>query len=261
MKKPLLDVMFASEKRKEILLLLKDGPVGMETILRSMQTTRQALLPQIRVLEDHQLVTHSDDSYALTKIGKLLVDAMVPLIERIETLDVDIDYWGTHSLEFIPPHLLNRIEEIGKCKIKNPSIPEIYDLPQGFEEESKKSKAVFGLTTVFHPNFSSVYKGLTDNGVVVSTIISKELFENLRKNRYNDFKKLIESDKVNLLVYSKPVRTVFFAMNDFSTIYNILTKDGEVDHYIVRCHNQKAIDWSKDLFEHYLKDSAPITEI
>jgi len=164
MKKPLLDVMFASEKRKEILLLLKDGPVGMETILRSMQTTRQALLPQIRVLEDHQLVTHSDDSYALTKIGKLLVDAMVPLIERIETLDVDIDYWGTHSLEFIPPHLLNRIEEIGKCKINNPSIPEIYDLPQGFEEESKRSKAVFGLTTVFHPNFSSVYKGLTDNG-------------------------------------------------------------------------------------------------
>lgn len=261
MKKPLLDVMFASEKRKEILLLLKHGPVGMEAILRSMQTTRQALLPQIRVLEDHQLVTHSDDSYALTKIGKLLVDAMVPLIERIETLDVDIDYWGTHSLEFIPPHLLNRIEEIGKCKINNPSIPEIYDLPQGFEEESKRSKAVFGLTTVFHPNFSSVYKGLTDNGVVVSTIISKELFENLRKNQYNDFKKLVESDKVNLFVYSKPVRTVFFAMNDFSTIYNILTKDGEVDHYIVRCHNQKAIDWSKDLFEHYLEDSAPITEI
>ncbi|MCQ6963283.1 helix-turn-helix transcriptional regulator [Methanolobus chelungpuianus] len=261
MKKPLLDVMFASKKRKEILLLLKDGPVEMEAILRSMQTTRQALLPQIRILENHQVMAHSDDSYALTKTGELLVDAMVPLIERIETLDVDIDYWGTHSLEFIPPHLLSRIEELGKCKIKNPSISEIYNLPQGFEEESKKSKSVFGLTTVFHPNFSSVYEGLTDNGVAVSTIISKELFENLRKNQYASFKKLVESDKVNLFIYSKPVRTVFFAMNDFSTIYNILTKDGEVDHYIVRCHNKKAIGWSKELFEHYLKDSTPITEI
>lgn len=253
--------MFASEKRKEMLLLLKDGPVEMKAILRSMKTTRQALLPQIRILEEHQLVIHFDDSYALTKIGKLLVDTMIPLIERIGTLDVDIDYWGTHYLEFIPPHLLSRIKELGRCKIRNPSIPEIYNLPQGFEEESKKSKAVFGLTTVFHPNFSSVYKELTDNGVVVSTIISRELFESLKKSQYTNFKKLVESDKVNLFVYQGQVKTVFFAMNDFSTIYNILTNDGEVDHYIVRCHNRKAINWSKDLFEHYLKDSTPIIEI
>jgi predicted transcriptional regulator len=261
MKKPLLDVIFMSEKRKEVLLLLKDGAKEMEYLLKCLGTNRQALLPQMKVLEEHYLVNRYKDTYELTTVGKLIVDDMIPTLNTVEVLDVDIDYWGTHNLEFLPPHLLSRIEELGKCEIRNPSIPEIYSLPQDFEEESKKSKAVFGLTTVFHPNFPSVYKGLTDNGVVVSTIISKELFENLRKNQYTSFKKLVESDKVNLFVYSKPVKTVFFAMNDFSTIYNILTKDGEVDHYIVRCHNQKAIDWSKELFEHCLKDSTPIIEI
>ena len=261
MKKPLLDVIFASDKRKEVLLLLQDGTKEMEFLLKSLDTTRQALLPQIKVLEEHYLVTHYKDAYELTTIGKLIVNEIIPLINTVDVYDGDIDYWGNHNLDFIPSHLLSRIGELGRCKIRNPPIQEIYKLPQGFEEESKKSKAVFGLTTVFHPNFPSVYKGLTDNGVVVSTIISKELFENLRKNQYTNFKKLVESDKVNLFVYSKPVKTVFFVMNDFSTIYNILTKDGEVNHYIVRCHNQKAIDWSKELFEHYLKDSTPITEI
>jgi predicted transcriptional regulator len=65
----------------------------MEEILRSLDTNRQALLPQIRVLEEHYLVNHQNDVYKLTTIGKLLVDEMVPLLDIIEVLDIDIDYW------------------------------------------------------------------------------------------------------------------------------------------------------------------------
>jgi predicted transcriptional regulator len=58
MKKPLLDVIFASEKRKNVLLVLQEGPKQMETLLESLGTIRQALLPQIRILEEHYLVAH-----------------------------------------------------------------------------------------------------------------------------------------------------------------------------------------------------------
>ena len=46
MKKSLIDVLFMSEKRKRVLLLLQDGTKEMEDILKSLDTTRQALLPQ-----------------------------------------------------------------------------------------------------------------------------------------------------------------------------------------------------------------------
>lgn len=74
MKKSLLDVLFMSEKRRRVLLLLQDGTKEMEDILKSLDTTRQALLPQIRILKEHCLIDHYDDTYELTTIGKLIVD-------------------------------------------------------------------------------------------------------------------------------------------------------------------------------------------
>jgi predicted transcriptional regulator len=106
MKKPLLDVIFASEKRKNALLLLQEGPRQMKALLTSLGTTRQALLPQMRMLEDHYLISHYEDTYELTTIGKLVVDKMAPLVSTLNVLDNDLDYWGTHNIDFIPAHLL-----------------------------------------------------------------------------------------------------------------------------------------------------------
>ena len=73
MKNNLLDVLFKSEKRKNELLLLQDGPMDMETILTSLGTTRQSLLPQLKILVQHHLISKKDDTYELTTIGNLLL--------------------------------------------------------------------------------------------------------------------------------------------------------------------------------------------
>ena len=109
MKKPLLDVLFASEKRKQVILQLKDGAKEMEDILSTLDTTRNALLPQIRMLEEHYLVSHSQDAYELTILGKMVADQITPLIDTVETFDSDIEYWGTHNIDFLPPDLSGSI--------------------------------------------------------------------------------------------------------------------------------------------------------
>jgi len=128
--KPLLDIIFASEKRKNVLLLLQDGPKKMEFLLKSLHTNRQALLPQIRILDNHYLITHSHDVYVLTTIGKLIVDEMIPFLDTVESLESDIDYWGNHSLDFIPFHLLERISELGHCIDVCMSVPRFHDPPK-----------------------------------------------------------------------------------------------------------------------------------
>ncbi|WP_370867609.1 hypothetical protein [Methanolobus sp.] len=86
MKQPLLDVVLISDKRTKVLLISKDGPQEMQYFLSSLNTTRQTLLPQIRVLEDHHLVNHYRDTYELTTIGKPVVGEMAPLLDTTNTV-------------------------------------------------------------------------------------------------------------------------------------------------------------------------------
>jgi len=78
MKQSLFDVLFMSEKRTKVLLLLKDGLQEMQCFLSSLNTTRQTLLPQVRMLEEHHLVNQHIDTYELTTIGKLVVGEVAP---------------------------------------------------------------------------------------------------------------------------------------------------------------------------------------
>lgn len=84
MNQSLFDVVLMSDKRTKALLLSKDGPQEIQYFLSSLNTTRQTLLPQIRVLEDHHLVNHHRDIYELTTIGKLVVGEMAPLFDTVK---------------------------------------------------------------------------------------------------------------------------------------------------------------------------------
>lgn len=261
MKKPLLDAVFASEKRKSTLLLLQAGPKEMATLLQSLETTRQSLLPQIRILEEHHLVTSSNDIYELTTIGKLVVDEMLPLLQTIEVFDYDIDYWGTRNLDFIPPHLLAKIDELKNCEIINPPITELYSFHKSFNPDFEVSSTAYTITGFLNPNFNEIFAEMLENGMNVHFIVSQDLFNKIRKEHREEFAKLIENMSFNLYVYNKEMKFLFFSFDDIHFVLSLLTSKGEFDHKFVVCKSKSAVQWIKELFEHCLKDSTPITEI
>lgn len=260
-KKPLLDIVFASHKRKGVLLLLKDGPTKMDSILEYLDTSRQALLPQIRILEDHYLVTHNKDSYELTEIGKLIVDEMDPLLDTLEVFGINPDYWGTHNLEFIPPYLLNRISELGKCNLIKPAITDIYEFNPQFYEHSQISKSVSRVSTFFHPMYSKLYPELMKLGVTIYLVLSQEVLDRLQDKPDPDFVKLLKNELFNLYLYPKKVDVLTFAYNDYYLLMNLLRNSGDTDNQHILCSNPPALEWGKELFQYYLKDSIPVTKI
>ncbi|WMW23041.1 winged helix-turn-helix domain-containing protein [Methanolobus mangrovi] len=261
MKKRLLDIIFASDKRKNVLLLLQNGPKEMDALLKSLETTRQALLPQIKILEEHYLVFHYNDNYELTTIGKLIADEMVPLLNNIELFDNDIDYWGTHNLSFIPPHLLKRIDEIGKCKILAPSLHEICEIHENFHENSKKSKSLHGVATSFYPHFVDLFSDLLSHNVNIYSIVTTDLFNKLRTQHYDDFVKIFNSELTHFYIYTKKIDFLAFAYNDYNLSLSPLKEEGHFDYKHILCSNSNAIQWAKELFDYYLKDSILVTEI
>ncbi|MDW7732768.1 MAG: winged helix-turn-helix domain-containing protein [Methanolobus sp.] len=261
MKKPLLDVLFMSEKRKNALLLFKSGPQEMENLLKSLDTTRQALLPQIRVLEEHHLVSHDKDTYGLTDIGRLITDQMIPLLSVSDVLDVDVEYWGTHKLDFIPSHLFNRIGELGPCKLILIDLHEIFEEDKQFTEEAKMSKSVFTLSSFVFPNFEQAFSELIANNVNISIIISKELYEKLINDNPEKSRALIENPNISLSVYPGHFDFLSISINDYSLMLKLLTEQGVSDNKRVICSSDSARQWGKELFEYYLHRSIPATEL
>jgi predicted transcriptional regulator len=260
MKKALLDVLFKSEKRKHVLLLLKDEARGMEDLLSSLNTTRQALLPQIKVLEENYLVSRDRDTYELTTIGKLIVDEMIPFLSTLEVLD-DIDYWGTRKLDFIPPHLFKRINELQKCEIIRPSSVDVHDLNKTVMKTSYMSEFQRALCTFYHPDFPKFFSGLMQNNADVYLITTPEVFDKLRTERIADFEELLKNELFHFYVCSLKMDFLAIVFNNYHLLMRPLKSDGEIDSNHILCSNPPALEWANELFEYYLKESVLITEI
>jgi predicted transcriptional regulator len=260
MTKPLLDVIFMSEKRKGVLLLLRDGAKEMEHILNVLETTRQALLPQIRILEDHYLVKQHEDTYKLTTLGKVIVDEISPVVGTIDVFDADIDYWGTRNLDFIPPYLLERMNELKDCEVITPPITELYSLHNSFNIGIPMSHSVHIITTFLYPNYQ-IFKEMLENDFTISYIVSQELLDKIRIDHQRDFGSLLKNENFKMYVYNSRTNFLFFAFNDVHLMMDFLKVTGEYDVDYVLCKSKNALEWGKDLFEYYLKGSTPITEI
>ncbi|TGC06963.1 helix-turn-helix transcriptional regulator [Methanolobus halotolerans] len=261
MKKPLIDVLFMSEKRKETLLLLQDGAKEMENLLTALDTTRAALLPQIRILEEHHLVSQDGDTYELTPMGKLIVDEMSHLLSNVDALDADIDYWGSHKLDFLPPHLLKRIGEIGKCNTITPTVPKTHYILKQFHKSSKKSEVIYSINTFFHPNFIELFDDLVRNDVEIHFILSQDLLDHMTEDYNKTFNSLINTNKFHFYLHPKNLGFMSLGVSKHHLMLTSLRKDGFFDNSRVLCNSQTAVEWGIELFNHYLNDSTIIDEV
>jgi predicted transcriptional regulator len=259
--KPLLDVLFMSDKRKEVLLLLQDGAKEMEVLVKALDTTRQALLPQIRTLEDHYLVSHRRDTYELTSIGKLIVDEMTPLRGILKVFDNDTDYWGTHKLDFIPPHLLKKIGQLGQCRIINPPLHDAYELNRDIVKTTLKSRSLISVTSYLHPSFPTVSAKFSEMGIQVQMIITADMFKQLKLQDYDQFRQLLKLENTTYWLYPKDIGFMSFIQNDYCSLLRLITNNGLFDNKQLLFCDPAALQWGREFFEHYLKDSTLITGI
>ncbi len=261
MKKPLLDVLFMSEKRKTVLLLLENGEKKMDELLDHLKTSRQSLLPQMKILEEHHMVTHYDDIYELTTIGKLIVHCMAPLLDQIEVIDNNLDYWGSRELDFIPTHLLEKIGHLDECEIINPPLHELYSMHKSLNPKYEVSPIVYVVTNILYPDFESIVAEILENNVDLQYIVSQELFSKIKTKYQKEFTAFLANRSFNMYVCNRDMKFLYFTFDSVHSLLTVLNNKGEFDHKFMLCEGQYAIDWVKELFEYYLEDSTQITEI
>ncbi|MBP2030996.1 putative transcriptional regulator [Methanohalophilus levihalophilus] len=261
MGKKITDILFASDKRKNTLLMLQDGPKEMDTILKSLNTTRAALLPQMKVLKDRNLISKNGDTYSLTTIGKLLVEEMDKFLNTAEIFAGENTYLNTHCIDFLPECLLKKIPELGDYKIVDIPADKLFDSDWGLVASPKKTDYWFEITSTLHPTFHDCYIKIAEGITDVSIIFSSEVYERAKLEYYDELKELIELDFISLYVCSQHMDFVSLTMSGDSIKFNLLTNKGYFDNKRMIFSGPDVVDWGRELFNYYMNFSKPIVEI
>ena len=186
---------------------------------------------------------------------------MVPVLGICEVFDCDINYWGTHHLDFIPSHLFSRICELGECRIMKPHPTNIYALDTKTFLANCMSKCSHLIYSFHHADMPAIFSKMVQQNVSIYLIVTQPVLDKIRTDYYADFAEFIESNLFNLFVYPKELGFISLVCNDYNVLMRLLGTNENHDFIRVKSDSPSAIVWAKELFELYLKDSVPITKL
>ena len=161
MKISLIDLAFLSEKRKDVLLLLEEGPKTGDEIKTALNVNSTSIMPQIKKLKEGRLIVQDDrNTYRLSEMGEIVVEKMEPLLDTVRVFEENYDYWTNHDFTAIPENLLNRIDELGNYFMLEADLNRLFEVPEDFKNNLLESKHVKMFLSYFNPLHVEIYSEL-----------------------------------------------------------------------------------------------------
>jgi predicted transcriptional regulator len=262
MEDSLLDLIFLSEKRKNILLLLLEGPEDINTIKKNLKASATSVQPQIKMLKEKRLVVQDKDIYRLSEIGKIIAEKMKPLLDTLSVLEQNSEYWADRDISKIPPFLLQRMGELGQCNIVEPRMEHMFELIPEYVENTKKSRRFEALISYFHPLFPSFYLEIAQNGTSVSLILPEPILKRWIEDDYREqTMQFLKMENTRLMVCKDCEKTPTIVAADNFMGIALFPKGGTFDRKYVICFEPGALAWGKDLYDYYEQNSEQIEDI
>ncbi|MCQ1535696.1 winged helix-turn-helix domain-containing protein [Methanosarcina sp. KYL-1] len=260
MKQPLIELTLFSEKRKELLLLLKEEPKSIDEIKKKLNVDSASIQPHIKKIKSSFLVLEEKGVLRLSDIGEIIVENMQGLVDTLEVVEGNIDYWTEHDLTAIPENLLERIEELGKYEILEPDAEHMFETPDFFLENILKSKEVLTFVSYFHPESPTLYADIAENGAELTLCMTEIVAERLFQDFPEEAARLSKPENSKIFICQKPVKLPSLVVTDRFMVLKLLENTGKLRDCMLLCCEEKALQWGKELFMHYRDMSEPLDE-
>ena len=257
----LIDTIFFSDKRKNLLLLLKNGPKTIEEIKTELEVSSSPIMAQIRILLKDGLLVQKDDVYELSVKGKLIVPKMEPLLSTFQVFDENHDYWARQDLRTLPSHLLDRIGELGHCKELVPERTHIFDYPPEIMDPLYRSKAVMEISSFFRPGYPSLYLDLAKKGIKVSLILERSIYSKLVADYREEVEEFLNMENTCLYACDSKIELASSIITDRFISLSMISKDGRYYNHEMVSFEKSALSWGQELFDYYKEMSEKITQI
>lgn len=254
MDKDLIDLLFMSQKRRDLLLLLKNGGRKIEDIVATLHFTPTGMLPQIKKLKEESLILQENKEYKLTPLAEILVEKMEPLIDTLEVIEGNLHYWQERDLSNIPYSFLERLNELKSCSLIKPDQDNIFEPPRIFVEKMLQSKNILTFSSMFHPIFPEIFQNKGQN-IEITLVVTQKIYERLK----NDFEKELEfylaGEKMKLFVCTDKIKIAMIIKTECFMSADFLTSKGVFDQETLMSTEPVPMKWAEDLIVHF-KDKA-----
>jgi predicted transcriptional regulator len=259
MKISYVELIFSSDKRKTILVQLREGPKSMEEIVDILNVSSTSVYPQIKMLKEGHLLYREKRKYKLTLIGEAVVEKMQPFLDALETIEGKYDFWCSHRLDGIPPHLLNRIGELNSSVFaKSLNESSMFSPHEEFVENISKSKFVKGISPFIHPLYPKMFLYLAERNIDVSLVVTGSVFNRLRTEFRSEIEKFLALDNSHLYIHDKEI-FLSCAVTDRFFSFGLFYNNSVYDHVNdIISFDSRALHWGGDLFTYYEKVSREV---
>lgn len=257
----LCDTIWLSEKRKNLLLLLMEGPRDIEQIKTSLNVNSKAMMPQIKILSKQGLVIQKGDTYKLSDIGELIVGNMLPLLNTLEVIEENKEYWASRDVSTIPRDLFMHLGELGECMVIEPDLNHLFDLPREFTENLTKSTCIKSSLSYYHPLYPSLYSKLARSETEVELVLTESVFERLNTESPDELRSLLDSENTTVVVCEENLNIPTIAITDRFMYLCLFDRQGKYDHRKVMSFDASALSWGSKLFAHYKKSARKVIDI
>lgn len=256
----LLNVISASDKRRNLLVLLNSGPKEWDDIKKILRVTSTGMLPQVKILEEERLIDRDGRKFSLTPMGRVLATQMEPLIRTMEVFDKDRKFWQEHNIGVLPHELLLSIGDLGNYQIAEVPDEDLFNI-NPFLTSLAQAKSVKGITHTIHPKFPDFFTALAKKGVQSSLIFTPNVYRIITEN-YPDLLGEYLACKSASLYVSRENLKFSFAVSDtyfsISLFYNTGIFDSKHD---VTSREATALRWGDQIFSWYRKQSEKIESL
>ncbi len=257
----LTGIIFSSDKRKRLLLFLKNGPRTWEEIKANLDVTSSGMLPQLHILENEGLIIRSGKEYRLSDLGKLIVYFMEPLVSTIESLDNNKKFWKEHNIGAIPFEMLTRFAELRNVSIIECSMEESFEPHAQFLHRIRQSASVKGISPLVHPRYPQFFLEGAKQGKNISLILTKNAFNKIRKEYSSHLEEGLQYPNAALYVYHGDIHFAFIVTESYFSLSLFFHNDVFDSKRDLISADPSALAWGNDLFSHYQSRSERITRL
>ncbi len=253
----LIDLLLRSDKRRKILLFLRDGPKNIEEITEFLGSSCTAVLPQIKRLTENGLINQEGKNYGLSTVGLIVTEKMFSLLGTLEIFEDNIDYWAQKDLTGIPPFLRSKLGMLARYKVIEPQLNRMFEPPEEFINSLKKSTEIMYFSSFFHPSFSGFDQDFLKKRTASTFIFTKNFFERIFSSHPEEAKELLSSASSNIYIYDGLSSVVSLTVTERFMALLLLNKKGKLDQSLLISSENDAIEWGKELFVYYRDLSKP----